>query len=191
MPRKSFIVRILALPLIFAGGAGLMFSQQNQYKGFVLNSQVEEGTALRFFYIPPGDYFHAPLVFRAVEPGDPRLTTGPMSAEGRSAYISFDEMQQLMQNLAHSNLVWQESDKIEIMGSFKELLHVSGGMDILVVSPKGTADAKIRPTRICDTLKPLDSALKTQRALWEFQAFRLGYACQVPGFKYDAYPDYY
>jgi hypothetical protein len=185
---KAFILWVLALTLIVIGGADIVLSQQSQEKGFVFNSPVGEDTAVRFFYQPVGDYFHHPLVFRAVEKGDPRLDAGPMSAEGRIDYISVPEMQQLLQDLAHANLTWQESEKVETLGTFKEL-QITDTMEILVVTAKGTAKAQVRPTKICETLKSLDSVLTTERDLWEFQAFRIGYDCKIPGFKYDAYPD--
>jgi hypothetical protein len=191
MPLKRSIPWIVGLTLILARMPNAMLSQKHQEKGFVLNSPVGENTAVRFFYDPPlSDYFHFPLVFRAVEKSSPLLNTAPMTAEGRTAYISLVEMQQLMQVLAHSNLAWHESEEVEILGSFKRL-QISDGMAVLVVSPMGTAKSQIRPTKICETLKPMDSAIESQHALWEIQAFRLNYGCQVQGFNRDAYPDHY
>jgi hypothetical protein len=185
---KSFILWLLSLTLIIQGGAHTVLSQQNQEKGFVFDSPAGENTVVRFFYNPPGDAFHAPLVFRALKQGDARLDTGPMSTEGHIDYVSLLEMQQLLQELAQSNLAWQESEKIETLGSFKQL-QITDSMEILVVTSKGTAKAQVRPARICETLGPLDSALTTKRSLWEFQAFRIGYGCKILGFKYGAYPD--
>jgi hypothetical protein len=90
----------------------------------------------------------------------------------------------------HTDLAWQESEAVEALGSYKKL-PVSDDMEILVAFANGTAKAQITPKTICRTLKPLDAALKTPRALWEFQGFRLNYGCKVPGFKPDAYPDHY
>lgn len=185
---KGSIFWVLALALITVGYADILLSQQKQEKGFVFNSPVDENTVVRFFYQPPGNYFHHPLLFRGVEQGDPRLDTGPMSTEGHIDYVSFLEMQQLIRELAHSNLSWQESEKIETLGSFKQL-QITDSMEIVIVTSKGTAKAQVRPTRICETLGPLDSALTTKRSLWEFQAFRIDYGCKIPGFKYGAYPD--
>jgi hypothetical protein len=150
---------------------------------------VDVNTAVRFFYQPSGNYFHFPLVFRAVEQQDSRRNTAPMAAEGRTAYVSLSEMQQLMQDFATSDLSWQESEKVEALGSFREL-EISDSLVITVTSSKGTAEASLNPKEICKTLKPLDSALKTPRALWEFQGFRLNYGCKVPGFVFDAYQDH-
>jgi len=99
----------------------------------------------------------------------------------------------LVQALAHSNLAWQESETVEILGSYKKLMLAGVGlddMDVRLVLTNGTAKAQIAPKAICKTRKPLDAALKTPRALWEFQGFRLNYGCKVPGFKHDAYPNH-
>jgi hypothetical protein len=180
---------VSGLILVIAATAAVMQSCQNYDKRFVLNSPVDENTAVRFFYQPAGNYFHSPLVFRVVDQKDSRLNTAPMAVEGRTAYISLSEMRQLMQGLAHSDLSWRESEKVEVLGSFRKL-DITDNMEITAVSSKGTAQATLNPQKICETLKPLDSALKTPRALWEFQGFRLNYGCKVPGFVYDAYPDH-
>jgi len=174
--------------VVLMSTASLSF-RQTVNKRNVLNSPVDENAIVRFFYQPEGDYFHFPLVFRAVDQKDPRLNTAPMFVESRTAYISFSELRQLMQELAHSDLSWQESEKVEVLGSFKKL-EITDNMEITVVSSKGTARATLNPKEICKTLMPLDSGLKTPRALWEFQGFRLNYGCKVPRFKYDAYPDH-
>jgi len=155
----------------------------------VLKASVDENTAVRFFYHPPGDYFHFPLVFRAVDPKDSRLNTAPMTPEGRTAYVSLPEMRELIRGLSHLHLSWQESESVESLQPFKKL-EITDTMVITAVSSNGTAMANLDPKRICETLKPLDSALETPRALWEFQGFRLNYGCKVPGFKYGAYPDH-
>lgn len=185
--RNRVILSTLALASAFLWSAGAVQSQQSQAKGFVFNTAVDKNTVVRFFYQPPGDYFHYPLVFRAVEEGDSRLGTGP-SADGGIAYIVVFEMQQLSQGLAHLNLSWQESEKIETLESFKDL-PITDRMEIVVVTSKGTAKAQVKPNRICETLGPLDSAIRTKRPLWGFQAFRINYGCKIPGFKPGAYPD--
>lgn len=155
----------------------------------VLNSPVDEKTAIRFFYHDEEEYYHFPLIFRAVKQLDPRINTAPMTVEGRTAYVPLVEMQRLIQALSHSDLSWQESQKTEALGGFRQL-RWSDSMEILIVCSKGTARANLDPKKICETLKPLDSALKTPRALWEFQLFRQGYDCKVPGFNFEAYPDH-
>jgi hypothetical protein len=156
----------------------------------VLNAPVDEHMVVRFFYQPAGEYFHFPLVFRVVEEGDPLLNTAPMREEGRTAYISLSEMRELVQRLIQTDLAWRESDAVEALGSFKKLDPVGIGLEIFVGCSNGTARTTIAPRKICETLTPLDTALKSPRAVWELQLFRLGYDCKVPGFDRDAYPDH-
>lgn len=177
----------LILLVILSGGRGQ--SRQNQDRGTVLNSPVTENTAVRFFYDPAlSDFFHFPIIFRVAEEGDARLITPPSTRAGWTSYITPVEMRQFLQTIARSNLTWQESDKVEIFEPAFQIPR-SDAMEIVAVGSIGTVKALVKPTRICQTLEPLDAALKTKRALWELQRFRLTYGCKVPGFTWDSYPD--
>jgi len=184
-----------ALPLIFplvVGGGWAQLGQKHKQVSF-LNSAVDEKTVVRFFYYPAGDYIRIPLLFRVVEEDNPVLNTAPMREEGRTVYISLPEMRNLVQALTRSGLGWEETEAVEVLGSYKDLTRAGIGldtMDVRVVTAKGTAKADISPRAICMILKPLDAALKTPRPLWEFQGFRLNYGCKVPGFKPHSYPDH-
>ena len=60
-------------------------SRQKRGKTFLLDFSVDGRTAIRFFYNPAGNYFHFPLIFRAVEPGDDIgqvLVTGGVNGSG-------------------------------------------------------------------------------------------------------------
>jgi hypothetical protein len=153
----------------------------------ILRSSSDESTAMRFFF-NPGEYYHSPLIFRVVAPNDSRLNTGPMYLGYGTVYISATEMDHLKRDLTKLGLSWQESKTVE---DFDQNPHPTPlyAMVITVVSSKGTAIAGFDPAQICRTLAPLDSTLKTTRALWEFQVFRTGYGCRVPGLDIDAYPD--
>jgi hypothetical protein len=164
--------------------------QKTVDKNSVLDSPVDENTAIRFYYNPAGNYFHVPLIFRPVSPGDPRLDTATIGTEGHTTYISLQEMQQLTQGLGHSDLSWQESEKVEPLGPFKQLPPWADRMEILEVRSRGMAKTSLDPKTICETLQPLDSALKSPRALWEFRGFRVNYGCRVSRFNADAYPDH-
>lgn len=191
---KSMSLSVLALGFLLAAGGCKGQSIQKHERISVLNSPVDEKTAVRFFYYPAGDYIRIPLVFRVVEESNPLLNTAPMREEGRTAYISLSEMRELVHGLIRSGLGWQESQTVEVFGLYKDLTLAGIGldtMDVRLVSSKGTAKAEISPKAICMILKPLDAALKTPRALWESQGFRLDYGCKVPGFRPDAYPDHY
>jgi hypothetical protein len=194
MLSKTSSFWVLALVALITLSAGKVRPSQKGEGASVLLSTVDEHTLVRFFHQPPlGDYFHFPLVFRVVEESNPLLNTAPMREEGRTAYISLSEMRELMQRLAQMDLAWKESDVAEPLGPFKKLALAGIGinnMEVFIGCSKGTARTTIAPKKICETLTPLDSALKAPRALWEFQLFRLDYGCKVPGFRTDAYPDH-
>jgi hypothetical protein len=170
--------------------ASLSYSQ-TLAKGKLQVAALDENTGVRFFYQPvDADYFHVPLVIHAVDPHDSRLNTAPMAAEGRVAYVSISDMRELLQALSQSKLSWQQSEKVEVFGSFKKL-PITDTMEITVLSSKGTSQASLDSKNICETLQPIDSNLKAARAVWEFQRFRLNYRCSVPNFGFDSYPDHY
>ncbi|HEY6386975.1 MAG TPA: hypothetical protein VIX91_14970 [Candidatus Acidoferrum sp.] len=183
----SFWVLVL---VSFTVNVGEMQSSQKPFRASDLHLEADEKTVVRFFYQPAlGDYFHAPLVFSVVQEGNPLLNTAPMREAGRTAYISLSEMREMLQSLKRSDIVWEESGDTVTLGSYKKL-PLLDEMEILIASSTGMARTRVAPKTICGTLKPLDLALKTPRALWEFQRFQLNYGCKVPGFKYDAYPDH-
>jgi hypothetical protein len=194
MISKRLNLWVLMLVVLLVAAGELAQSNQKHDQVSVLNSAADEKTVVRFFYYPAGDYIRIPLLFRVVEEGNPLLNTAPMREEGRTAYISLSDMHELVHGLIQSGLGWQESKTVEVLGSYKDLTLVGIGldtMDVRIVSSHGTARAEISPKAICMILKPLDGALKTPRAIWELQIFRLDYGCKVPGFKPDAYPDHY
>lgn len=150
---------------------------------------VDEKTAVRFFFQPDdGDYFHFPLVFSVVSEGDPRLNTAPMGEQGRMAYILSSEMRQMLEDLARSRLLWNPGPA-NSLGSFKKL-QKSRDMVITYVSLRASATASVEKNKICETLKALEPAIETPRALWELQRFELNYNCKVPDFNYHKYPDH-
>jgi 5-hydroxyisourate hydrolase-like protein (transthyretin family) len=156
--------------------------------GNVLNSPADKSVAIRFFFQPPGDHFHIPLIFRVVDPNDSRLNTAPILDEGRTAYITLSDMQQLLPDVTRLPLLWASGKIVEVFGS-STILSPSYATEVTIVSSHGTASAAIEPKKICRTLGAMDSALKTPRALWEFQLFRTNYGCRVPGFNYHSYPE--
>jgi hypothetical protein len=191
MSVKNPVSCLFCIMLAATASIGVMQPHENRGGTVLLACAEDPSSAVRFFHNPAeSDYYHFPLVFRAVPQGDQRLNTAPMGPEGRRAYVSQDEIAGLIRGLARSGLHWRQSEKVEALGSSNRPLG-SEQMQVLVVCSKGTARADIAPAEICHKLAPLDSALRTPRALWEFQGFRLNYGCKVPGFKYDAYPDHY
>lgn len=156
-----------------------------------LNVPVNGNMIVRFFYLPPNSYSHPPLIFRVVGKNDPRLGTAPIAnLGGRTPYISLLGMQKLIAALVHADLSWQKSNKVEAPRKI-EPRQMTDKLQITVFSSDGTFKAFVDPTRLCETLAPLDAALKEPRALWEFQLFRVNYQCTVPGFNRNAYPQHY
>jgi len=163
---------------------------QNTSPGHIIDLPATKDTVVRFFYLPSVNwYFHIPLLFRVVDENDARLKTAPALYEGRTAYITVPEMQQILVELSHLNLSWEESSGPQTLETSTTVRCLHGGACVKVVTPTGAAEAKIGADKICQTLAPLDAALKTPRALWEFQFWRVQYQCKVPSFNPDAYPD--
>jgi hypothetical protein len=151
---------------------------------------VNGNTAVTFFYLPANSYLHPALIFRVAKPGSPLMNTAPITNRGgRMPYISIEEMRDLIELLAHSDLSWRKSKQVEIprTPSFSE---TTGKLEIKVISSDGTALSLSNPDSLCQTLAPLDAVLKQPRARWEFQLFRVDYHCQVSGFNRYAYPEH-
>jgi hypothetical protein len=163
--------------------------------GFVPDAKLklcptEDVMAIRFFYNNESNYFHGPLLFRSVPAGDPRLNTAPMLDEGRTAYISPEEMSDLMSRLASTDFLWRNSEKSEALGKGTRIPYRGDFMQLLVVCRKSTSKGRIEPKQICQKLAPLDTALVSPRARWEFQLFRIGDGCTVQNFDEAAFPDH-
>jgi len=138
------------LVLIAAAGAVGLGSRAYPDTKAVFESAVDETMAVRFYYDRGSDYYHFPLVLRATGAGDPRLDTIAPGDEGRTAYISAAEVQRLLQELAGSDLGWRESEKVQRLESFKQLVYhgrATQSMEVLVVCSKETVSGQIRPKR--------------------------------------------
>lgn len=155
-----------------------------------LSLPVNNQTAVRFFYLPANSYLHPALIFRVATPQSGELNTAPIvNHGGRTPYISIDEMRRLVHMLDHSGLLWSETKTVEVPGmvGFKE---TTGMLQIRIFSLGGTASTNSDPSKLCQTLAPLDAALMQPRALWEFQLFRVDYGCSVPGFDRKSFPEH-
>lgn len=188
MRKVNFVSR--AYMLLFATLATAAWgASQEISKGHRLTLPASKDSVLQFFFQPlDGRYFHVPLLFRVVNKSDPRWNTAPLLDIGRTAYISLSEMHELMTRLAQLPLQWDESAKIENLEPYK-IIPLGPRMRIKILSVNGTANSSINPDNICETLAQLDDTIKTPRALWEFQLFRMKYDCRVPNFNPDAYPE--
>jgi hypothetical protein len=162
-------------------------------KSTILSAPIGSTTAVSFFWF--GDewsHWRQPMNFYVADPGDPRLHTvrigeGGLHSAGWDAWILAPEMRALIDALAHSDLEWQDSTKIETL---KPAFQRKGGdwFEITVISSSGTAKASIRLTRMCDELERFDSVIATPRLLWQFQTLRWDDGCAVPGYDNLARP---
>jgi hypothetical protein len=149
---------------------------------------VDGNTIVRIFYQPRGStYFHSALLFRVASKEDAKINTAPMFKDGRTPYISLQEMQGVIRTLSNSALVWKHSGHIETPPKVEQYT-IRDEMEITIYSSKETYQALIVPQNICATLGPLESVFSTPRALWEIQRFSANYHCRVEHFNPDAYP---
>jgi len=182
------VVHLLWVIMLCLATTNRAFSLTDCKDKFPVN-WINGNGAVRFSHQPEdSNYLHAPLVFRAVDDRDVRLGTAPATVFGRTVYISKQEMHQLLEKISELPMSWCISEKVkDFEPSWK--LNYHWEMDVKIIFAAGTAESQIDPDRICDTLTSLDPAIKTNRALWEFQFFRIGNHCTVPHFNPRAYPD--
>jgi hypothetical protein len=189
MKVPSSVVQVCWLILAIFTGTALSSSQTTeQHRTFDITAN--QNTIVRFFYQPVLSSRHPALLFRVVGDKDSRLNTMSIAEAGYTVDITLGEMTDLLQKLAHSDLLWQESDQVEVPKTFKGRV-LTDGMEIKVFSRKGTAQSLTALKKICATLEPFDSVFKEPRALWEYQMFRHDDGCSVPGLNRDAYPDHW
>ena len=155
----------------------------------VLTSPIDNSTAVRFFFHSPlSDRFVHPLVFRVEAENKERMKTAPLLTEGRTVYISLSEMKALVAAMTRSITMGQQTKNIEVFGSW-ERIPSTEAMDVFVIFSKGAARGVILRKDICKILGSLTSSIKTPRALWEFERFRMYNDCSVPGFDDTKYTD--
>jgi hypothetical protein len=188
MSKVNCAARVISLLLVMLASAPWASSQVANER-HPLTLAADKDSVVRFFFFPAhNNYFHVALLFRVVEENDPRWNTAPVFDVGRTAYISISEMRGLFAALSAEPLSWEESAKIEELETYKTIRN-DGRMDIKILSSGGTAKSGIPAKQMCETLARLDPALRTPRALWEFQFFREQFDCRVPNFDIKAYPD--
>lgn len=167
--------------------AATNLAAQNRINASKLN--VDDNTAMRFLYRRPNANYVLPaLIFRVADEGSSNWNTAPIDRYGRSAYIPLAEMRSLVQGLDKNRIFPQVSSTLQPIGPF-ENTPISENVKVTIYASNRTASATIHPKRICESLARLNDLIEGKRAHWEFEYFRLGCGCQVPGHKYDAYPN--
>jgi hypothetical protein len=150
---------------------------------------IDRNCAVRILFQRPNSNYVLPaLIFRVADVGSPNWNTAPIDRYGRSAFISFSEMKALVRELDRDGISPQVSSTVESIEPFEEI-PISENVVVTIYSSDGTATSKIPPRKICKSLARLNNLIEGQRPHWEFEYFRLGCGCKVPGHKYDAYPN--
>jgi len=187
---KCVLTLLLFLNLFLLGSSSGV-AQAKSERG-LLGLTVDRSVAVRLFFQPPDADFSRPaLIFRVAGENDPNLNSAPIDRQGRSAYISPDEMKALLRLLNSTGIPWHISNEQEEILPFMKLAQPTKEMTVTVFAANGTASASVPSKNLCVILGKLDSAIKTPRASWEFAFFRRMYRCKVPKFDVDAYPDHY
>lgn len=183
---KTQIAIVVFILVLVASG-----SSQTARTNRILGASVDGKTGVRLFYQHDiKDYFYPPLIFRVVAPDDHRRNTAPLGPEGRYVSVTATEMQSLFKRLSQLNISWMETDQVQAFGPSYQAKGV-GFLDITVISPTGTAKGSIGRGDVCEELESLDPAIKTPRALWEFQMYRWFDDCAISGFDPRKYPDHW
>jgi hypothetical protein len=148
-----------------------------------------ESTIIRFFLQSPNsDFLRPPIVLRVAKKGSSELMTAPINVEGRSAYVTVEEMREIMNSLQTLDVSWSTSKARESVIPYIKMPR-SDDMLITVFSSDGTAKASIPPGRICEVLAKMNAGISSHRAHWQFGYFRGMCSCKVPGFNWEEYPD--
>jgi hypothetical protein len=148
---------------------------------------IDGNTAVRFLFRRPNANYALPaLIFRVADAGSPNWNAAPIDRYGRSAYISLSQMRSLIRQLDGDGIPWQVSSATESIEPF-EKTPISENLLISIYAANGMATSTIPPKVFCKLLSQLNKVIEMKRAHWEFEYFRRGCGCQVPGYKSDAY----
>lgn len=144
---------------------------------------------VRIYYLPPNSYFHAPLIVQAKQEIKDGYSAVPRSPEGRRVYVSIEDMQKFLISLRRLRLQWTLPRPSGPPDSIKPQ-DADGTVRFSWFSKGKVREAHLNPAKLCQVMQRLDGSFSQKRALWEFQLFRVGYGCVVPGFKRDEFPEH-
>jgi hypothetical protein len=144
---------------------------------------------VRIYYLPPDSYFHAPLILESSDQRKDGYEIAPRTPEGRKLFITPSEMRRFISNLRTLNLQWGQP---VLSGPLAPVTSrdANGTVNFSWFDAGHVRVAHLRPASLCDTMERLDSAFTQKRTLWEFQLFRSGFGCKIPGFNRSEYPDH-
>jgi hypothetical protein len=181
------------LTLVLWSGAGS--AQLHSLPPVIDVSAVDKDTYVSFYWFS-GDYAHPLLIFRVAAKQSAKWNTAPiMDHQGRTAFITLNEMRALVAKINELDPAWFPAKRNS--PGVPSLREVTSNLEITIYGAKGdpysrreNALAALGPAKLCPDLASLDSALTTPRALWEFQLYRADYQCTVPGFERGLYLDH-
>lgn len=187
MRHKSLFVSLTLFTIVLCFFFPVRTSAQNLKKTPGLT--VNDKTVVRFLYRRLNtNYVLPPVIFRVADAGGPNWNTAPIDEYGRSPNISLSEMKSLVHKLEDSNLRWQAGSPASPIEPF-ETIAPNKNLFITIYASDEMAATSISPSEFCGILSQVNETIKLKRAHWEFEYFRSGCGCKVPGYKADEYPN--
>lgn len=187
MRAKSLFVSLTLFMIVLCFSFPVCISAQNLKA--IPGLTVSDKTVVRFLYRRlNANYVLPPVIFRVSDAGSPNWNTAPVDKYGRSPYISLSEMKSLVRKLEGSNLRWQVSSPASPIEPF-ETIYPNKNLFITIYASSEMATTSISPSEFCKILSRVNDSIEPKRAHWEFEYFRRGCGCKVPGYKADEYPN--
>jgi hypothetical protein len=187
MKNKSLIVSLTLLMDVLCLFFPVRTYAQNP-KG-IPGLTVSDKTVVRFLFSRlNANYVLPPVIFRVADAGSPNWNTAPVDEYGRAPYISLSEMRSLVRKLEDSNLRWQVASPASPIEPF-ETIAPNKNLFITVYDSNEMAITRISPSMFCEILSQVNETIELKRAHWEFEYFRRGCGCKVPGYRADEYPN--
>jgi hypothetical protein len=97
-------------------------------------------------------------------------------------------MKSLVRELEDSSLRWQVSSPASPIEPF-ETIYPNKNLFITIYASNEMATTGNSPSEFCEILSQVNETIELKRAHWEFEYFRRGCGCKVPGYKADEYPN--
>jgi len=185
MRPKSLFVSLTLLMIVLC----FFFRTSAQNLKGIPGLAVSDKTVVRFLYSRlNANYVLPPVTFRVSAAGSTNWNTAPIDEYGRSPSISLSEMGSLVRKLADSNLRWQVSSRASPIEPF-ETIAPNKNLSVTIYASNEMATTSISPSEFCKILSQVNETIELKRAHWEFEYFRRGCGCKVPGYKADEYPN--
>lgn len=153
-----------------------------------------EEFAIRLYYDPlDSSLFVPPVVIKAVGEEDQRLGTMSMTSEYNTnlLYISKSEMESFVGVLVKRKLKWEEpyaSFSLKYDRKNPQSWPPPNLLEVAANCESGTSRTEVQRESICETLRELNAVIRTDRASWYLQGYRLNWGCSVPQFEPGKYP---